>query len=86
MSDEPLEQAYVRHGDRWFMVSTINRDSSSPLGGRYAETLVWEWNWGKKERGDLIGQDESSENSRRAHDSMVKRLRETGSPEYQDVS
>jgi hypothetical protein len=36
-------RSYVTHGDRTFLVSTIDRTSSALEGGEYAETLVWEW-------------------------------------------
>lgn len=55
-SDEPLIQSYVWFKDKCFYVSTIDRDCSSMQGGRYAETIVWEWDWETRTRGDHVEQ------------------------------
>ena len=84
MSREPIDrtlaQTYVWHGDKAFMVSTINRASSAvaAYGQVYAETMVWEWRPETKERGAIIGQDSASAGSLYAHQQMVERLFATG--------
>ena len=46
-------------------------------GSPYAETMVWELD-ANGQRGSIVGQDESSQDSIYAHQLMVKRLHETG--------
>jgi len=69
-------QTYVFREDKAFFVSTINRDSSSMCSGRYAETMVWEWNSEKRERGAFVYQAEAPEGSIRKHQEIVVRLHE----------
>jgi len=67
--DKPHIQSYLWHDEDCFMVSTMNRGSSSPLayGATYAETLVWEFDWDKRERGALVWQDEGPTGSISKH-------------------
>ena len=53
----PILKSYAFHGtDCWF-VSTIERDYDTFEGVcRGSETLVWEYNWDKSERGYLVHQ------------------------------
>lgn len=79
---ETLIQSYVWHKSNCFFVSTIDRDSSALAGpGRYAETLVWEYDYEEHERGQIVGQDEGVEGSIRTHLVIVQRLYETGQVE-----
>ena len=71
---QKLAQTYVWHKGMRYFVSTIDRDSSSALGGRYAETMVWEWPFGCP-RGSIVAQDEHTEGSLFAHMLMVERIR-----------
>jgi hypothetical protein len=86
MNSDALIQSYVRHGDKWFFVSTMNRESSAlaAYGMVYAETLVWEWDAEKRERGRIVAQGEGGQDSIYAHLAMCKRIAETGSPEGQE--
>lgn len=77
-------QSYVWHDGKCFFVSTINRESSSMYGGTYAETMVWEWDETKKERGRIVGQDEGSSGSIYAHQRMCKLIHETGKTSAED--
>lgn len=75
MNSDTLAQDLVNHGDKQFFVSTINRARSrvGGYGGRYAETLVWEWyadREGNDKRGNIVGQDESDEYSIAGHKRM----------------
>lgn len=84
--NKSLMKSYVLFEDRWFYVSTIDRESSSILGpDRYSETLVWEYDMVESNRGDLIGQGESYEGSIREHLNICRRLFETGKCEEPDV-
>ena len=82
---ELLAMTRVRHGDKYFEVSTINRESSAVAmhGDIYAETLVFsvQDNW---VRGNIIGQAEASRGSLYAHQRMVERLFNTGSTEEEE--
>ncbi len=70
-----LAQTYVWHNGMRYFVSTIDSDSSSALGGRYAETMVWEWPEGQQQRGKFVAQDEHAAGSLYAHTRMVERIR-----------
>lgn len=82
MSNVPLISTYVRHGEKWFFVSTIDRDSSATASDRrYSETLVWEWDYAKRKTGALLWQGAGWEKSIRVHQACVERIHATGSPE-----
>ncbi len=71
-------KTYVWFESKCFFVSTIERESSSPLGSRYNETMVWEYDWSKGERGNILFQDGDSIRSIRLHQKVVERLYQTG--------
>ncbi len=63
MSDSvALIQSYVHHipSARWFFVSTMDRESSAAVSppNRYAETIVWSFDYETKKRGDILAMDE----------------------------
>jgi len=74
MNNERLIKSYVWYKDKCFFISTIDRDSSTPYGGHYAETLVWEYDWDTAERGKMVGQDEAGQGNIKAHLSMCERI------------
>lgn len=79
MSDERIIKTYVWHGEKCFFVSTIERDSSADEGPRrYNETLVWEYDWEKGERGKMIDQLGDHKGSISVHQKAVEMLHETG--------
>jgi hypothetical protein len=78
MASKFLAATTVCHGEDFYSVSTIDRDSSSMEGGRYAETLVWRLDEYKNRVGGHIAQDEASEGSLRGHFAMVERIRAGG--------
>jgi hypothetical protein len=50
-------KSYVWHGDKCYFVSTIERTFDTCGGSRRGqETLVWDYDWDKSERGDLVHQ------------------------------
>ena len=71
---------YVQHDDKIYLVSTINRESSSMCGGRYAETMVWEWDRKniKRASDSILMQDEAPEGSIRAHQRVVEQIHALG--------
>lgn len=81
--NERLISSTVEHGGKSFFVSTINRYSSSQLrpDHRYAETLVWEWDWETRQRGRMLWQGSDCENRIQTHQATVERIHKTGSPE-----
>ena len=73
-----LIQSYVFRDGKCFFVSTIDRDSSSLLGGRYAETMAWEIDPATKQRGELIGQGECVQGFIGEHQRACLSLYQTG--------
>lgn len=74
-----LLKSYVWHGDDCFFVSTIERDSSAAVSPplRYAETLVWEFDWGPQLKGAMIGM-EGNGPAFKQHMTVCKNLFERG--------
>lgn len=67
-SDERVMKSYVWHGDQCFFVSTIERTSSAAADpSRFNETMVWTYDWDKRERGGVVHQDADSKGSIRIH-------------------
>jgi hypothetical protein len=78
-------KSYVWHGDKCFFVSTIDRDSSSMEGGRYAETMVWEHDWKTNQRMEgILSQTDAPQGSIREHIRQVTAFHETGEPANED--
>ena len=77
----------IEHGGKWYIVSTINRESSSPFaqGSTYAETMAFECD---PEQGDkllrIVAQDEALTGSTHAHKRMVERIRQHGDAEPEE--
>jgi len=72
-------QSYVHRAGKCWLVSTIDRPSSSPYGPEwYYETLVWECSPEGHERGKLIGQGEDARGSIHEHLRIAKYLLATG--------
>jgi hypothetical protein len=85
MEDKRVIKSYVWHLDECYFVSTIDRDSSSIHGGRFAETLVWPFDWDARERiGGSSHGEYASEGSIRGHLITCQNLRNTGCPETPD--
>ena len=75
-------QSYVWHDDKCFYVSTVNRESSATHGGgTYAETMVWEYDYDSRSRGDIVGEGEFLTGSIFTHLAICKRIHETGKPD-----
>jgi len=56
--DMPVWKSYVWHKNKVFFVSTIERTFGIYGGSiRGQETIVWDYNWEKAERGELLHQD-----------------------------
>jgi hypothetical protein len=56
-NNKRIWKSYVWHGDRCYFVSTIERTYETYSGSlRGQETLVWEYDWDKAERGALVHQ------------------------------
>lgn len=85
MQDESIIKSYVWHGEKCFYVSTVDRDSSAMLGPtRFAETIVWEFDWKTNERGALIHMDEGCRGGIRVHLRVCERIHNTGNPEEEE--
>ena len=80
--DNPLIKSYVWFGEKCFYVNTFDRDSSAMLGPRrYAETIVWEYDWETDTRGNMIAQRGGLEGTIFTHEQMCRLLLRTGSAE-----
>ena len=85
MRDVSLIKSYVWHGESCFFVSTFDRDSSAMLGPRrYAETIVWRFNWEKNEKGEILSQHGGSVGSIFTHLQVCQFLHDTGESEPDD--
>lgn len=81
MNSVPVISSYVHHGDKCFFVSTIERDSSAMLSYamRYNETMVWPYNYEKRERLEgFIAQEEDTKGSIQKHNEICGQLHTLG--------
>lgn len=80
MSDDRIIKTYVWHAGICYFVSTITRDSSAALGPeRFNETMVWLFDWEKRERGDrIVHQAEDRAGSILRHLAIVSLIHESG--------
>ena len=80
MTTEPLAKSYVRHKGQWYLISTIDRDSSAMYGGpmRYAETMVWLYDYETKEFGELLWEGEGMVGTTRTHFQVAESYAATG--------
>lgn len=81
--NKTLMQTYVffsseTREDKAFFVSTIDRNSSSMYGRRYAETFVWEWDSTERKRGSIVHTDEGMEGNVRTHLRVCEKLYKDG--------
>lgn len=82
--DTDLMKSYVWHNDKCFYICTIDRDSSASQGIRFAETLVWEYDWDVKELGDMIYQASDFQGSITVHTLICAVVHSTGKPPEDD--
>lgn len=75
---DAIAATYVRHGDDWYCVSTVDRDPAPLCGGRYAETIVWEWDRALRTTGRILHRDECMARSLSAHCEIVRRITSEG--------
>lgn len=81
-----LKQEVVQFEDKFFWVSTINRQSSAiaVAGVEYAETMVFKTDAAGTARDGIVGQGEHARDSLFTHDLIVERLKRTGKVEEDD--
>jgi len=79
---EGMIGSYVCHMEsgKWFNVSTIERSDSTMYAMRFSETIVWEWDAEKKERGEMIYQYGGSRRCLNVHFNTCRSLFDTGLP------
>jgi hypothetical protein len=86
MTDKCLIRSYVWHEGQCFYVSTIDRDSSAMLGPRrFAETIVWKFDFDANVRGEQMSMHSGLEGSVFTHLKVCGCLHETGSPHAGDI-
>lgn len=83
MKDTPnsrVMKSYVWHGGKCFFVSTMERESSAAIlpSPRYNETMVWEYDWDKAERGEIIAQQGAPMGSIGLHIALCVQLHNNG--------
>jgi hypothetical protein len=81
--NKTLIQTYVFYSnetkeDKAFYVSTIDRESSSMYGGRYAETIVWEWDSSERKRGSILHMESGIQGTIRIHQNVCAELYKHG--------
>ena len=76
--DIRIIKSYVWHEDKCFFISTIDRNYSAMDGGRYAETMAWDFDWGTDKRGDIIAQGGDIEGFIRTHLNMCQQFHDNG--------
>lgn len=87
VSYKEVAKTYVWHKAQCFFVSTIERESSAMEGPRrFNETLVWLYDWDKRERGEWIYQDEACRGSLATHQRIVQALYDTGQPSKESTA
>ena len=64
----------VRHEDKWFFVSTINRLDSTDYPTTFSETMIWEWDKKENKRGKCIGEFSGCRSSSTVHFMVVNNL------------
>lgn len=83
MTDTRIMKSYVWHADKCFFVSTIDRDFSAMISPapRFSETIVWEFDWDKDERTNLIHTDGHISGSITKHLLICQQLHDMGTVE-----
>lgn len=73
-------KSYVWHKEKCFFISTITKVSSAEETPemQYNETIVWEYDWDKRERDKIIHQGDDAAYSIATHINICKQLFETG--------
>lgn len=75
MISKKVIQSYVWYNDKCYFVSTIERDSSViEYAERYNETIVWEYDYEKRERGKMLLQDEDMKCSIDTHNDLCSKI------------
>lgn len=83
--DVKLIKSYVWHDGKCYFVSTIDRDSSAMQGGRFSETMVWNYDWNTHKRDDgVLYQDGGPENFIGRHLKLCQRIFDTGTFEDEE--
>jgi len=79
MRNIDIIKTYIKHGEDWFFVSTINRESSAAMipSPWYAETIVWSTNVAG-ERRELLWQGDAYKGSIKTHQRVVEALHAKG--------
>lgn len=84
--DKTLAQTYISHGEEWFFVSTIDRDSSALAGPeRYAETIVWHLPKGRRGvNGEQLWMGSAYQGSIREHQRIVEAIYAKGREAFEN--
>lgn len=78
MTNKQLISSHVRHKDQYFYVSTVDWDSTTPVGFGYSETMAWSADPDTLVPVSLAGQREGSKGSIEQHLQVCRELFATG--------
>jgi hypothetical protein len=80
MINEFLAAQVVQHPteDKWYYVSTINRESGIYPGDTFSETIVFGWDKEKQKREGILYQASHCTDSLWEHNRIIKRIEEVG--------
>jgi hypothetical protein len=83
MINEFLAAQVVQHPteDKWYYVSTINRESGIYPGDTFSETIVFGWDKENQKREGILYQASHCTDSLWEHNRIIKRIEETGNIE-----
>lgn len=64
-----IAKTHLKYKDKYYFISTINRECSSmeSYGILYTETIAWEWNPETNTKGCQVTQDAGPEDSIQSH-------------------
>ncbi len=82
MENFSIAKTYVKHKDKWFFISTIERDCSA-VGAeniRYNETMVWKLKGepGSERENKILGQGEDVKGSIKEHNRIARIIYDSG--------
>lgn len=75
---EQIARTFVKHDDKWFFVSTINRSSATDDDFIFAETMAFEWDEENKKTGKIVAEHGGERGSIFKHLVFVEQLGKLG--------
>jgi len=84
--NEFLAAQVVQHPteDKWYYVSTINRESGCYPGDTFSETIVFGWDKENQKKTGMLYQASHCTDSLWEHNRIIKRIEEVGMVGFED--